>query len=498
VPRWGLTRDQRETRPWGLTADSLAPDKTITDPVHGDIHLTRLERRLLDTPPMQHLRRVRQLGNAHLVYPGATHSRLSHALGSVRTAQELLDRVIGQRGGPDAVDDLFAEWAADASTYQLRIAEAVVLVRLAALLHDLGHVPFGHTLEDELGLLRPHAENVERFNLLWSQLDDGLRRDLGGELTAALRAVIVRGKESLRPEYAFAADLVADTISADLLDYVRRDHLFSGLPAQFGERFMSGFYVSGSNEPRYPRRLVMRVVRDRGLRADVLSELFKYLRFRYELSERVYAHHAKLAADAMVGKLAVAWLDVLEHEVGSVDRARARLEELLLRHGDEGLLEQAVACGLAGAAPGAELAELAAALLDRRLFKLVANSGGDVAAERLHDSFAAPAARRALEQQAAGAAGIDEWRLALWIPPPRMRFKEVELLVDDGNEIRPLQEFGWGQTQPLQELAERHRALWAVSVFVHAKLRDDRARIERAVTLLADGLGIELIPRGTE
>src|SRR5437763_1930386 len=110
MPKWGLTPAQRATQPWGIPAVELAPAKTITDPVHGDVYITRLEQRFLDSPPLQRLRRVRQLGTTHLVYPGATHSRFSHALGAVRAAQNLLDAVLDQRHGPNPAKDIFAEW----------------------------------------------------------------------------------------------------------------------------------------------------------------------------------------------------------------------------------------------------------------------------------------------------------------------------------------------------------------------------------------------------
>jgi HD superfamily phosphohydrolase len=169
MPKWGLTPEQREAQPWGLPSAELAPAKTITDPVHGDIFVTRLEQRVIDSAPMQRLRRVRQLGATHLVYPGATHTRFSHCLGALRSAQDLFDAVVDHRHGPHAVRDLFGEWESNPAEYRKRVAEATVLARLGALLHDLTHVPFGHSVEDDIGLLTPHDENVPRFEELWSQ-----------------------------------------------------------------------------------------------------------------------------------------------------------------------------------------------------------------------------------------------------------------------------------------------------------------------------------------
>jgi len=110
MPEWGLTKEMRASRPYGLHEWWLEPGKVITDPIHSDIFVTRLEQAFLDTPPMQRLRRVRQLGTTHLVYPGATHTRFAHSLGAVRAVQDLLDVAMGQRNRNHPVPDLFDEW----------------------------------------------------------------------------------------------------------------------------------------------------------------------------------------------------------------------------------------------------------------------------------------------------------------------------------------------------------------------------------------------------
>ena len=152
MPTCGLTEQQRAMHPWGLDPALLTPRKVTTDPVHGDIHTTVLEQAIIDTPPFQRLRRVRQLGATHEVYPGATHTRFSHSLGALRVVQDLLDGVMSQHEGRHPVPDRIREWL-DADPLQAGrdIAQAVVLARLGALLHDLCHVPFGHSIEDDLG-----------------------------------------------------------------------------------------------------------------------------------------------------------------------------------------------------------------------------------------------------------------------------------------------------------------------------------------------------------
>jgi HD superfamily phosphohydrolase len=118
-------------------------------PVHGHITLYPEEVAVIDHPSFQRLRRVRQLGFAQLVFPGGVHTRLEHSIGAVHVAQLIVDHVNQNfRSSPDAQpgDWRIAEIDSDLARF----------IRLGALLHDVGHLPFGHTLEDELNHLRAH------------------------------------------------------------------------------------------------------------------------------------------------------------------------------------------------------------------------------------------------------------------------------------------------------------------------------------------------------
>lgn len=560
MPKWGLSSAMRDKRPYGLDPSLLAPAKIITDPVHGDIRLCELERRIVDSPPFQRLRRVKQLGNTHLVYPGATHTRFSHSLGTLVAAQTLFDIVLEQRDAPRAKLDLFAEWDRDelqgGEPALKRVAEAMVLTRLGALLHDLCHVPFGHSVEDELRLLEPHDENQGRFDELWGQIDPVVRdavRDArsltGRELLEDLLPIVLSGrsKPSLTDEggdpgvvggltYPFVQDIVGNTISADLIDYLTRDHIFTGLPAALGHRFLDSFYVSPRSDPFKPQRMVLRVVKRNRERKDTLTELLKFLRYRYELSERALAHHAKLAADAMVGKLLQLfsdglWVDELERRVADDDKlaasldgvprsdldglrrkatkplkksglddiaamSRAQLEAMLLRHGDDGLLEHLRDLGDARQDDSrwAGVRDLAEALLSRTLFKPVARMSDRRHAERLWDEYGKhPDERRQIEQVAAKFAGVEPaWHAVMWIPPERMRLKPALVLVDDDTLIdtmlhreQSLHKQGRGN-----DIAELHRDLWALEVFVHHDVRSDETLVGALVGAIAEQLHI--------
>jgi HD superfamily phosphohydrolase len=521
----------RLTKPWGLAREWLEPYKQITDPVHGNIYLTYLETRLADTPPLQRLRRVRQLGTTHLVYPGATHSRFAHVLGALRVAQDLLDGVIDQRSGPSPVKDLFTQWREDAPyEYDRRLAEATVLARLGALLHDLCHVPFGHSIEDDLKILDPHDRNRARFDRLWAMLDGDVRKALESDARLLRNLTpLILSKEppagAIPPAYPFVYDIVGNTICADLLDYLRRDHLYTGLPLALGRRFEAGFYVTPIGDPDLSARMALRIVRRNGAeRVDAVTELLKHLRYRYELSERVLVHHAKLAADAMVGKALEMWYDALlaaklrsalagqrrggAGRGGSVpnatrldalrDAARRRLgddrvDELageakgevdveLCQRGDDAMLEylrdlRPETSGL-DVKRVAAINQLAAGILNRTLFKPVAQQSetrgprADFYAEH-GDSQA----RRRLEEDAARFAGLERaWQILIWLPSPTMRLKVAEVLVDDGDQILPFVERERrGQRRGI-DIYEAHENLWAVSVFVDPRVDARRAR----------------------
>jgi HD superfamily phosphohydrolase len=564
MARWGLPQEMRETRPWALEPSLTATAKVITDPVHGDIFITELERRLIDSPPFQRLRRVRQLGNTHLVYPGTSHTRFAHSLGTLRVAQDLMDAVVDQELGPHPQPrDLFSEWKQEGrDTYLRRVAEATVLARLGGLLHDLTHIPFGHTIEDDLGLLLSHDENRRRFRFFWGQFDADLRRLLErGGLDLFLQPLIVSkighknedgspkrysemvealgGEAEDARQYEFVADIVGNTICADLLDYLQRDHLNAGLPLALGVRYLAYSYVTPTRGYHYyPARLVLRIQRKGQPRADVVTELLKHLRYRYELSERVLVHHAKLSADAMIGKALSMWGDTLwveralkklgrdpddasatdpfalRDDLAKLDkdlprtldnRVQADMERELRRRGDDGFLEWLLDWSepqrsSAQRSRRAAVHALTDDLLNRRLFKPIAKiasvaPGADV----LYRHYRGRNERRQLEQAAGRFAGVErEWNILVWIPEPGMRLKIAEVLVDTGDGIRRFVDQESRGDKRGADIYDAHRDLWAVSVFVHPELKEDGDKVDAILAYLStefevrvDNLGFE-------
>src|SRR5213593_5166586 len=166
--------------------------EVIRDPLWNNIRIDPEALALVDTPPVQRLRYVRQLGHAFLVYPGATHTRFEHALGAYHLARRALTQL--EESGTRL----------DAQNAQR--------IRLAALLHDIGHYPFSHALE-EAGL-PTHEGLAERH------LADGALAAALAELRVSADSLLALIRGQAREPLA---GLVAGSLDVDKLDYLSRD-----------------------------------------------------------------------------------------------------------------------------------------------------------------------------------------------------------------------------------------------------------------------------------
>jgi len=254
----------------------------IRDPVHGDIHLTGEELGLLDTAQMQRLRGIRQLGTAYLVFPGAQHTRFEHSLGTLHLLGRMVEAINRNRelapleriGVPD---------------------EEARILRAAALVHDVTHIPFGHNIEDQSGLLERH-DSASRFGAaLGADTELGARLDDMGIREEVLATLLPAGEPGVPTVPHYWRELLSDTICPDILDYLRRDAYFTGLNLFYDDRVMDYFMVDRASGHLYVDATKRGLVRE-----DILSELVRVLEARYFFSERVYHHHAKVAAGAML------------------------------------------------------------------------------------------------------------------------------------------------------------------------------------------------------
>ena len=289
----------------------------IRDPLWNNIRVDALALQLVDTPVFQRLRYVRQLGLAYLVYPGATHTRFEHALGAYHLAR-LTISLLDERGELDGVP-----------------LEERAITQAAALLHDVGHYPFSHALE-EIGAL--HHEEVATPLVLRGQVAEMLTAMLGAGAPERVLALI-RGTSGSPLQ-----GLISGSLDLDKIEYLKRDALMCGVP--YGEidvdRLLNSLVLV--DEPASSRRVI-------GVLEKGLSALESLLFAKYQMYRNVYWHHAVRSATAMYKRLvdeALTAGDLDAHTLSTFD--------------DEGLLHR-----LARRGPS----PLLSALRERRLYKRV-------------------------------------------------------------------------------------------------------------------------------
>jgi uncharacterized protein len=290
----------------------LAFTRVVRDPLYGDIRLTEYEWEVLDTPELQRLRWIRQLGFANLVYHGAEHSRLSHSIGTLFRVEQIL------RSMEDADGTRFDP-------------ETRVMARLFALVHDVPHIAHGHTLEDELGLLTRHDQNEARIDRLvlspQSSLGAVLQRN---EMGRNVRSLF--DPSSTISVQAGITDLVSGATGADVLDYIDRDALHCGLDHRVDSALLRQLRLHpgpGDHDPRVISLLYSR----HGPRVDREFAVESLFRERFAMFMKVYSHPRKQAAAAVLDK---AVNEVLGTSVGKRSRL---LEEELEQMPDDVLIE---------------------------------------------------------------------------------------------------------------------------------------------------------------
>lgn len=428
----------------------------LRDPVHGDIELTKDELRLVDTAEFQRLRGIKQLGSASLVYPGAVHTRFEHSIGTLHVCEHLLDAC-----NKNAARD-------PAGCHRVGDDERRVL-RIAALLHDVTHIPYGHNIEDQTGLL-PRHDRPERFAAMLGDTELGAELDRQGHRAAVLS--ILTGEGPAVPP--FWRQVVSDTIDADLLDYLRRDAHFTGLELRYDRRVVDYFRVD-----RHSQQLFVDCEKNGMLREDIVSELLRVLECRYHFSERVYYHHAKIAAGALLSRM-------VEMALRASALSAADLQQLT----DEALVWRLGQLELGDAAATERLRRFVARYrrraLSKRVLVLPYYQNQDVQEELLRTYFTPgqPEARcrweaeREAEAKAAFGQAID---VMLYCPKRRMQLKEAKTLVrfpGSGARTLPLDAFV-DDIPRLRDLADSYPRMWKLYVFTSLEDKAQRRKLQQ-------------------
>lgn len=235
----------------------------IRDPIHGYLFISELEKDIIDTAPMQRLRRIKQLAGAHLTYPGAEHSRFCHSLGVMHLAGILANNL---------------------SHRNYLTEDEVKKIRIAALLHDVGHGPFSHVYEEVLSKYRNIThEDITEWIIRKSEIKDILKTH-GYSANEVSTLAVGRCKEINKQ---FLNQIISSPFDVDIMDYLLRDSYFTGV--EYGKvdvnRILNSFDVVDKT-----------LAIDQG--ASYVLEAF--IIARYEMFKAVYYHHSVRAAELMI------------------------------------------------------------------------------------------------------------------------------------------------------------------------------------------------------
>lgn len=277
----------------------------LRDPIHGSIELDMAELRVVESRAFQRLRAIKQLGFNDHAFPGATHTRFAHSLGAAQVAGRVFDAIFPPAGrGPLPAEE------------RLRLR---TILRLAVLLHDVGHAPLSHATEFSLPLRgklaldcfgeaekqqRAVHEDLTLLLVLRSDLVDILRQEFGAlGIEPEDVAQLIGGRHPDRAasfvvngvDYGpLLSQIVAGELDADRMDYLLRDSFYTGVTyGNFDEQWLLtnlGFHVE----------------HDRAYLAFSHRAIFAFEDFllsRYHMFVSVYYHHTAIGIDEMLARL---------------------------------------------------------------------------------------------------------------------------------------------------------------------------------------------------
>ena len=231
----------------------------IIDPIHGFIRVHDHELAVIDTPIFQRLRRIKQLSGAHLTYPAAQHTRFEHSLGVMHIAS-LAGNALLEKGllHPDDIKTL----------------------RLAGLLHDIGHGPFSHLFEEVMSRKKLSHEDLGREIILNSEIGDMLSKN---GFDKKLIAGIAFGQSGRR----YINEIISGALSADMMDYLQRDGYFTGAEhAKVDHKRLT------QSLEVYRKKLA--------LEKSALYSFESMMHSRYQMFKAVYFHKTVRSAEVML------------------------------------------------------------------------------------------------------------------------------------------------------------------------------------------------------
>ena len=422
--------------PHNSTTPDPRPLKSITirDPLWDTIRIDPIARSIIDSATFQRLRHIKQLGHAHLVYPGATHTRFDHAVGVYHLAQRAL-HVLAEHGVSERVEENDCR-----------------VIPLAALLHDVGHYPFSHALEElEQGSIPGHHEELVGRFLMAPQVRAALESVAHDGVTRV--EALIRGS-SANP----LQGLVSGSLDLDKIEYLKRDAHFCGVP--YGDvdvdRLLHALTLLDD-----PVTGALEV----GVHEKAVAALESLLFAKYQMFRNVYWHHTVRAATVLYKRVVA---DALRHRVVT--------GEELVGATDEGLMYLLESRTSDAAGDGAQtVAAGVRSLRERKLPKRAAEvAAADLDDGRVGDWLATDTPlKRSVEERLARELDLPAGAVFLDYPEKSMMFGLHLLVRRRSGEVLRLGPEGRAGLIGLPEVAaELYRSARVLRVFTHGARRE--------------------------
>lgn len=436
------------TKPHEISEKIEQTSAEIRDPIHGYIFANEVEQKIIDTSTVQRLRRIRQLAGCHLVYPGGQHSRFEHVIGAMFLAGKVGGILESKRN----------------ITFR---PEDTSMLRLAALLHDVGHGPFSHMFEEVMAERTQFThEDMTRKIILQSEIGDilesyGLPKKELADLSIA--------KSRERPRYQ--NDAIGGGLSVDIMDYLLRDSYFTGV--EYGKvdifRIINSFEVAGE-------RLAI---------AQAALFAFEALMIaRYEMFRAVYFHRTVRAAELML----IQSMILADKELHLTDLSLPNYLSMT----DDVTLERIRTIDAGSDTELRRAKQLADDYFSRRLLKCVFELEFQRKDKFLNSIFTQRKFRTELEEEIAGKAGVDDQDVYVDVPTApsipmtsdRVSFQSITLVSSHERKKKSYQ-------RKIEDLPLIGAITGFMDVMRVYTTRENREKVENAVKKVLGRTGFE-------
>lgn len=370
--------------------------KIIRDPIHKNIHVSDICIRFIDTPEVQRLRRIKQLGLTYLAYPGATHTRFEHSLGVMYLA------------------DIFSK---NLDEYDQK------LLKISALLHDVGHSPYSHDSEDVITRYTKEThEDIGR--ILDKETISSILEDIDLKKRDILDIISVK-----KP----LGKILNGSIDIDKMDYLVRDSYYTGVTYGIIDLYRLVQEITFFDDTL--------VIEDGGLQAVESLCVSRFL-----MSRAVYYHHVSRIAESMLKK---ALIDLLENK---------KVDPFVLRDMDDYEIHMLLKSS------NGYPKDIITRIEQRNLFKRALYQDISVLDEKMIREYKANIGK--YETEIAQVAGLDVKYVVLDIPEYKKNKFDIPFMID--GEIKPVEEV----SSLIQVLDKAETSDWKFGVYTLNEYKD--------------------------